>query len=95
MARGQARGGGLRARVVEWLDLPPDLGSGAHRLTLLGTSRLILENHRGIIAYSPQCLVVGVARGQVEVRGEGLTVSRVHRDEVVVAGDIRSISFTC
>jgi sporulation protein YqfC len=78
----------LKRRLAETLDVPAELLLDLPRVTLLGNLQLEVENHRGILAFSESRLVIGVARGEVEVRGRGLVVARASKTAATVRGEI-------
>lgn len=85
--------GGLRKKLTEALELPMEITLNVPRITLVGDLHVTIENHRGIIHFSGDRVVVGVFKGQVEVRGSNLSIGYIHADEVFLVGEIRSIAF--
>ena len=79
---------------ADLFDLPPEVILDVPRVILVGNLHLTVENHRGIIEYSPTKVVIGVGEGQVEVTGEGLTISHVYRHEVAVVGRVAGVRTT-
>ena len=65
--------------------------SRALRVTTIGGARALVENHRGLISYAPDCVRVRCRRGAVSVCGQGLTLREVRRDALIVTGRIDSV----
>lgn len=79
-------------QLANFLDLPQDAVLDLPRLTLIGNNRLILENHRGLIAYEKDFIKINVTLGEVEINGEELKLKIVRPDAITVEGIIKGIS---
>jgi sporulation protein YqfC len=80
-------------RVLQWLDLPPDVLLDIPRLETVGHLELRLTNHRGVMRYEPGLVVVRVPRGRIEVRGENFRLGSIDHDAIWLIGLIRTIQF--
>lgn len=58
-----------------------------------GCERIMLENHKGVIEYSNERICVKVSYGCVKICGHKLTLAQMSADQLVVMGQIYSISF--
>lgn len=58
---------------------------------LAGERRVLLENHRGITEYGREQIRVRVRYGQVCIRGCGLIIARMTREQLVICGRIDGI----
>jgi len=79
--------------LADLLELPKDLVLDLPRITLIGQHELVLENHRGVMSYRTDQVRVNLARGYLELDGEELIIKYITRDELGVAGLIKSIRF--
>ena len=59
---------------------------------IAGDHRVLVENHRGIIAYSTEKILVNVAFGAVCICGCGLRLIRMTREQLVIRGRIDAVS---
>ena len=59
---------------------------------IAGDQRVLVENHRGIIAYSTEKVLVNVAFGTVCICGCGLRLIRMTREQLVIRGRIDAVS---
>ncbi len=89
----ERKGGRIRNRIAGALDLPGDVVLDLPRITLIGNAEMSVENHRGLIEYSPQCVVIGLGEGQVVVRGEDLRIGSIVPEEITLSGRIASVGF--
>lgn len=53
---------------------------------LYGAERLLVEQHRGIVSYSTECIRIGASCGTLVVEGEDLRLCCMSRSQLVVRG---------
>lgn len=58
---------------------------------LAGNRRVLIENHRGVREYSRERIGVKVKTGLVVVCGQGLELSRMTRQQLVIQGTIEGV----
>lgn len=81
----------LRKWTSEALDLPQDILLDMPRVTLIGSRQLHIENHRGVLSFTPEELLLALSRGQLRVGGSGLVIRSIMSEEISVEGEIASI----
>ena len=64
---------------------------GRPLIEILGTNRVLIENHGGISCYSLSEVIVDVGFGQIKIFGNQLTLSMMNREQLVVSGVIDSV----
>lgn len=55
---------------------------------LYGNERLLVEQHRGILAYGSECIRIGTSFGVLSVEGEQLRLCCMSRSQLVIRGRI-------
>lgn len=83
----------LSTAVADFLEIPKDLVLDLPKITVIGRNEFYLENHRGIIEYSPQLLRINLSRGFLEIQGDRLEIKALMPDEMKVWGEIRTINY--
>lgn len=83
----------VKRQFSEFLEIPGDVMLDLPKITLVGNIQLFIENHRGILEYTPEGVRVSVGEGEVAVTGENLLLRKILPDELCVEGNIRSLSF--
>lgn len=78
----------LLEKTAQALDLPADAVAGLPRLSLVGDRELLVENHRGILAYGTQEIHIGGGRLVIRVRGDGLQLRAMNETELLITGQI-------
>lgn len=66
---------------------------GEVRVLAVGARRALVENHRGVLEYDAQKVLLRSADGQVAVCGSGLALREVRADALIVAGKIARVEF--
>lgn len=87
----QKRGGKALLKAVEVFDLPGEAAFGVPRVTVTGASKVHIENHKGLLEYGPQAIVVNTPGMMVKLRGERLEISAMSDLELVVTGDLAGV----
>ena len=80
----------FREEIADRLDLPAE-AAGLLKLTLLGSSRALVESHRGISLYSRECIEVKGRGTLARIRGEGLSLAAMDRDALLIRGRILGV----
>ncbi len=75
-------------RLANRLDLPAEVVAGAPRVTLTGTDRALVENHRGLLAFTESEVRVAGRTAGVRIRGDGLLLQAMDGEMLLVAGRI-------
>ncbi|WDH97620.1 sporulation protein YqfC [Paenibacillus urinalis] len=83
----------LRKWTSEVLDLPQDVLFDTPRLTLIGSNQLYIENHRGVVHFSEERLVLDLSSGRLEISGNNLLIRTILPEEVAVEGRITNIQY--
>lgn len=83
-----------RDTIVNSLELPKDLFLGVPVFTMNGNRELLVENHRGILQYSSQQMVIRSKAFPIRILGKNLRIDSYTADTLVVCGDIEEISLT-
>lgn len=79
-------------RLAEDTDLIQEPMPGQTIVELAGENRVLIENHKGVKAYSCEKIVVKVQYGFLSVCGCGLELQRMSREQLVIRGRIDGVS---
>ncbi|NLC63445.1 MAG: sporulation protein YqfC [Thermoanaerobacterales bacterium] len=83
----------LRRRMSDMLDLPRDIVLNLPRIVITGRLAVFIENHKGIVEYSPEVVRINTAIGVIAVKGQRLFIKSILSDEITVEGEIQTIQF--
>lgn len=81
----------LRGRLTSLFDLPGDVVLDVARIILIGDLELAVENHRGLVEYTPQRVVIAIPGGRLVVVGGGLTIGSITSEEITLTGRITGL----
>lgn len=81
---------GVGERLAQRFDVPQEAMSGMPRLTISGCTRVLVENHRGLLEYSGELVRIDGGRVQVKIRGDRLELECMDKSEIVITGQIFS-----
>ncbi len=81
----------LLAELAEKADLPADIAAGLPTMELCGFREFSLEPHDGLVEYSRERISMESTVGRVSVVGENLTIRRMNRQRITVAGQLRAV----
>lgn len=73
------------------LHIPADIAHNVPKATLIGPSQLQIENHRGIIEYTPQRVRIQTRIGPIVVQGSHLRIGSIFHQEMLLEGRIASV----
>ncbi|MEW6182888.1 MAG: sporulation protein YqfC [Bacillota bacterium] len=84
----------IKRKAVSVLELPSDVALDLPKIIITGNVHVLIENHRGILAYSRETIKVLVQVGEVIVSGRNLVIRSIAADEVAVEGEIQGVTFS-
>lgn len=80
-------------RLIQTLDLPQDLFLGYANIGLCGNRELYISNHRGILSYGQEEIVILTKENQIQIKGKALNIASYTKEELTINGYIRSLEF--
>ncbi len=83
----------LPEELADRLDIPEELLHPASKLTVTAGRRVLVENHRGVLEYGWERVLVKLDRGRLSVYGEELRLMAMNRGELLISGRIRSVEW--
>ncbi|WP_035571101.1 sporulation protein YqfC [Halonatronum saccharophilum] len=84
---------GFKGKVSQFFDLPEDVVLNLPKISMVGNLNLIVENHRGIIKYTPELVKIRVYSGQVIIEGEGLIIESMEEEVISIKGEVIEVGF--
>ena len=78
--------------AAEKLELPGE-ALGALLITVIGKSRGLVENHRGIEQYSKEFIRLAARGGAVSIYGSGIKLRILGKNKLALEGNIRSMEW--
>ena len=79
--------------LSERLELPEDALPGSARLTVTAGRQALVENHKGILAYGEETIVLSTGKGKLSLFGDGLRLAAMNPSELLIRGTIRRVEW--
>jgi len=80
-------------RLAGILEIPQDIVLDLPRITMLGNKQLLVENHKGIIEYTPSLVRIKLNQGEILVSGKNLTLCNLQLEQILVEGTVGEIKY--
>ena len=80
---------------LEKLHLPKDITQGAFILTAVGNQELYIENYKGILEYTSNCIRIQGKNTYILIEGRNLTIDHYTEEDMMIKGQIFSIQYPC
>lgn len=80
-------------KLARVLELPADIVMDIPRVTLLGNQQLLVENHRGIVEYSPAVIRINLNNGAMTVKGKELVLGNLQLEQILIEGKVEEIKY--
>lgn len=79
-------------RLADRADLQGELLPGQPLVEILGEGRVLIEHHAGVTEYGREKIRVKMRYGSLCVCGNGLELSRMNSEQLIISGRIDSLS---
>ena len=80
-------------RLAGMLEIPQDIVLDLPRITMLGNQQLLIENHKGIIEYTPSLVRIKLNQGELLVAGQNLMLGNLQIEQILVEGTVGEIKY--
>lgn len=84
---------GVAYRLADALELPKEIYFNLPRIVLVGNLQVSVENHRGLLAYAPDTVVLGLHAGRLVITGEELVIGTVGPAQITIVGRLSGLRF--
>ena len=85
------KGDRLFRDLTERAGLHTESFPGITLLELSGDDRVLVENHRRVMGYTPQCILLRTNFGKTKIEGEHLVIASMERGQLLIRGRVRSV----
>ena len=79
-------------KMTDHADLCGESVPGIPIVEIAGDQRVLIERHKGVTEYSPQCIRVRLSYGILTISGCRLELTRMTANQLIISGRIDSIS---
>lgn len=82
-----------RENISEKLDLPRDIMLDIPKITIMGDSEIVIENHKGIIVFEDDLVKVNSRIGSVSILGKGFEILFIGGKTLTLSGKFKSVVY--
>jgi sporulation protein YqfC len=83
----------LKKHIYQTFDLPKEIILDTPIITLIANTEIKIENHKGIIEYTPSMLKMNSMLGTIRIKGINLQIKEIDQCDIIVNGEISSLEF--
>lgn len=83
----------VKSAVTDLFDLPKEITLNLPKISMIGNNQMLVENHKGIIEYTPQRIRVNSTVGLIRVQGSDLKLRNIATDDIMITGTMKIIEF--
>jgi len=80
-------------RVLELLEIPKEAVLREPYIELSGDSRISVENHKGVIEYSRECIKLAGGKYIIKITGAALVIKNMTGYQIIISGRISAVEF--
>ena len=92
MERGERRPRVLD-RAADRFDLPGEVLANLPRITVTGGQRVVVENHKGLMDYGPNAILIAGGKVTLKLLGDNLELRAMNAQELLISGDVFQVEF--
>ncbi|MDN5277117.1 MAG: hypothetical protein PWR01_1082 [Clostridiales bacterium] len=83
----------VKTTVSEMFELPKDIMLNLPRISMIGNNQMLVENHRGVIEYTPQKIRINSTIGVIRINGQDMDLKNIAADDIMITGVIKLVEF--
>ena len=67
--------------------------AAAAKISVAAGRRAMVENHKGVLEYTAERILLSTGRGRISVQGTNLTIEAMNRSQMLITGRIQSVEW--
>ncbi len=83
----------VKANLSDLFELPREIMLNLPKISMVGNNQLLVENHKGVIEYTPQRIRVNSTVGVIRMQGVDMKLKNIAVDDIIITGEIKMIEF--
>ncbi|ADL51197.1 sporulation protein YqfC [Clostridium cellulovorans] len=81
----------ITRNVTETLDIPKEVVLGLPKISIIGHEEALIENHKGILSFKENSLVIKSQVGNITIKGKKLEMSYITDNTIIIKGVIEEL----
>lgn len=83
----------IQSRLINNLDLPSSIVMNLPLITIIGRSKINIENFKNILEYSNTKIRVSTSCGILKIEGNSLFLKEFSKEKIIIKGNILKFEF--
>ena len=83
----------MKSAVSELFELPREIMLNLPKISMIGSNQMLVENHKGVIEYTPQRIRVNSSIGVIRIQGTEMQLKNIAADDIMITGEIKTVEF--
>ncbi|MDD2480542.1 MAG: sporulation protein YqfC [Lutispora sp.] len=83
----------IKEKISDAFELPKDITLDIPKITILGADSATVENHKGVMSYSDNQIIINTGCGILIISGQNLAIKSIIQEEIIIIGKISNVSF--
>lgn len=81
------------SKLDKILDIPKEVSTETPKVTVVGFSEILIQNHKGILEYEEYFIRLITLIGNININGFNLKIDEMTPDDLKITGTIDSVDF--
>lgn len=83
----------LKKHMARAFDLPEEIILDTPVIKIISNNELTIENHKGILEYSSNLVIVNSTLGAIKVMGDRIQIKEIDDFFIIIFGEIYSLEY--
>lgn len=83
----------LKKGLIENTDLPNEIILNVPLITIIGRSKIVIENFKNIVQYSNEIIKINTSCGVFKVAGKNLFLKELNKNKILIKGTLSQFEF--
>ncbi|MBE6039288.1 MAG: hypothetical protein E7218_08880 [Anaerofustis stercorihominis] len=79
--------------ITQSFDLETNVIMGHPSIEINGINKIRIENHKGIVKYTPENILVNTVLAAIDISGKNLHIVSLMSDEIIIHGEINGVKY--
>ena len=84
----------VKTKLAQKLNIPEDISDGLPIITITGKCEVYVENYKGIIEYSKNCIIIQTKVSRVTFSGKNLEIVYYTNTDMKITGEMESMTYS-
>mgnify|MGYP005786447471 CR=1 FL=1 len=83
----------IKKGLSEGIELPNEIVLNVPLITIIGRSKIVIENFKNIVQYSNEIIKINTSCGVFKVAGKNLFLKELNKNKILIKGTLSQFEF--